>query len=1119
MRSIKQLIRQPVKSLAGVLSIALAVAILCICLGQSAAASKSGELMGYHFITVAMPTMKYQVYEEQAIYADFKDHPIVRSNFAKSLPEAGVSTWLENTAQERGDLVKLLTSPGLASAYIPALTQDNLTGHKFFPWAFADKNMDARRMIPTPVYAKAMLEIVLEELEPPVAENFTPGVGGIVKLRGRVERVVSLEEGYGDPTGRYINVAFLLPNLESWEDLGVELGDRCLVYGGDYVDGNWALCGYITREMEEYLQGQGRFDKFEIKSLDEGDLYFYDEDERARLDADPSSKGVVARFDYTVAGYTKGFRFRKEQIDLQDAVNLTLVDKAMFGAGEEYRVPTIAKLEGSVEDFLSSEEGKPWREQLELLQVNYKAFPVIGVDRMGYIADFAKKSAGIIQGRDFTDQELESGAKVCIISEQSALLSGLTVGDALDMWFYNYDDNSPYQAKLEDGIGVVNPTAYTYTDKTPFAGEAEGYEIVGIYRQNNAWWDVADNIYSFTPNTVFTPKKSVPSDMAYGNQCFFQTVVLENGAVADFRTLAAGAGYPKLFQFYDGGYTEMAEGLFNYKEAAQRAAQLGVIIYGVLLALFLLLFPVGQQKTLATMRGLGAGRDREMAQVVVSCAGLMIPGTVIGVIVSSLLWKRVTQAFARDAEIAASMDLDLGVLAVIALIQLAVAVVLTTLLAVPLTRDKGISKESRRVPVRRKEPKRQHRVPLQAIGIFLFAVILSATLCYLRMASEAEVRRYNETYDKIPVSVSITDLSGTIDSALDINRIFVDAFLDETKLGKYLTDFQMVVQHNVTLTKTKAEEEKEKHMTVEEKAAAKAGRDCKLIGAHSTELLPELWEESGCVITWKEGYDESMFRSGEKICLIPEGVRTQFSTVTGEEIVVLECENPYAPYNPMDKTGKKTIQFPLVVVGTYAGSSKAIYCPFYAGRLLFQTLNEPLSCQTAHGVLKDNDDLETLGYMSWQWFAQPNALGEETPWSNGNGYETYPFALRINDTLLKQAAATMETSITTNRVCAVLVLCLSAGAGFLIGFLTVRSRKREIVLMRTMGTPNGRIYLGFALEQMLCIVLGVAIGGAFGRWQPADQLGALIGVYFIGLTMSLAVFLHTNLLASVKEEE
>ena len=100
-----------------------------------------------------------------------------------------------------------------------------------------------------------------------------------------------------------------------------------------------------------------------------------------------------------------------------------------------------------------------------------------------------------------------------------------------------------------------------------------------------------------------------------------------------------------------------------------------------------------------------------------------------------------------------------------------------------------------------------------------------------------------------------------------------------------------------------------------------------------------------------------------------------------------------------------------------------------------------------------------------------------------------------------------------------MAFALSAGAGFFVGFLMIRQRKREIALMRTLGTRNGAVYLGFALEQILCVVVGAALGGAPFGWHPVERLLIFIGIYFIGLTAALLVFLHQNLLSTLKEGE
>jgi len=101
----------------------------------------------------------------------------------------------------------------------------------------------------------------------------------------------------------------------------------------------------------------------------------------------------------------------------------------------------------------------------------------------------------------------------------------------------------------------------------------------------------------------------------------------------------------------------------------------------------------------------------------------------------------------------------------------------------------------------------------------------------------------------------------------------------------------------------------------------------------------------------------------------------------------------------------------------------------------------------------------------------------------------------------------------------VLVVILSVISGFLIGFLMIRRRKRDIILMRTVGESNFRLYIGFVLEQMICVILGIAVGGAYYKWNPMDKLILFAIVYFVALTLALAIFMSKKLINNIKEDE
>jgi cell division protein FtsX len=127
--------------------------------------------------------------------------------------------------------------------------------------------------------------------------------------------------------------------------------------------------------------------------------------------------------------------------------------------------------------------------------------------------------------------------------------------------------------------------------------------------------------------------------------------------------------------------------------------------------------------------------------------------------------------------------------------------------------------------------------------------------------------------------------------------------------------------------------------------------------------------------------------------------------------------------------------------------------------------------------------------------------------------------LDIADENLFDLSAILEESIKFNRTVTLIVVALSVIAGFLVGFLMVRRRKRDILLMRMVGESNARVYVGFALEQMICIILGIAIGGAYYKWNPINNLVIFAVAYFIALTLALVIFMSKKLINNVKEDE
>ena len=731
MKTIKQLLRQPIRAAAGILLIAIAVAVLCICAGQSIAAGETEERLNQSYLTLAFP---------------------------KSDADGIQSQWLETYARKHPEVVKEISQVGLASAYIPELTIDNWTQHWHKPLV-TTSNLFAP-------YDTAILEITLTDIGEvqESSQTYAKDDDGVyildekgvlipiefygsqvtVQLTGRVERTIALEEGYPDPTGFTVHISLTMDTRRTLDALDLEVGGRYLVYGTNYVDTDWQLRHRASQimtwnkdtELPEWdldtFEGIYDYDTYEQDGITYYTYWTRDEygalDEVITVDnlADVPSTGFKCKIGDLYHGMALSDlnQFRSvtmtcrrfshlpntstyqtadgewvcevtDEISYVDQYGHTVIisrdEKARL-----YRAPTMARLTGSAEDFLASEDGALWAEALNNVQVNNHAFAFLGVDRLGYIENFDRCEAQIIQGRDFTAEELEAGARVCVISKQLAEANDLTVGDTIEPQFYDPDMGLKYQLSMSNN-GFLPKPLYYFVNTTQLQ-DAQSYTVVGIYEQYDPTPSLFDqygeqvNPYGFTSNTIFAPKTSIDAATFTSESGLFKTAVLQNGALEEFQLAAIEADLGEVFQYTDNGYSAVEGSLATYQENAFRALSVGMTVYAVLLLLFLILFPVREGNVLLTMEALGTERSRRNWYLLRSSLGLLIPGTVIGTGCALLLWDRVSSALSEQEAAMLEIPMNTGSIAVIAAFQLLSALLLVLVIGVHMTKDKPLSK-------------------------------------------------------------------------------------------------------------------------------------------------------------------------------------------------------------------------------------------------------------------------------------------------------------------------------------------------------------------------------------------------------------------------------------------
>lgn len=404
--------------------------------------------------------------------------------------------------------------------------------------------------------------------------------------------------------------------------------------------------------------------------------------------------------------------------------------------------------------------------------------------------------------------------------------------------------------------------------------------------------------------------------------------------------------------------------------------------------------------------------------------------------------------------------------------------------------------------------RRYRREPLAYIAVLIFAAVLTAVLCHLQRSHEEELKSFEETCLSVPVYFTVTDLDGTqVSGRKGIDSWVADMFFQKNKLqpdiSQFVKDLKIRLEIRAIAGAVTLDEEDPfgSYVKILEQAEY-----LMLAGISSIRVAEELTPDYNGDFRWYEGYGEEILETEEFVCLVPEEYE-------GEEVAVSFF------YDDTATGDRRVYTCKLSVVGRYTDlGNTTVYCPYFVVNGIYNRICEEKQIRSISATLVDNTRLEELKAVASHWFAAPNPLGGPTEWGK-YGYEYYPYALDINDRLLQELATSMENSLTINRLSSALIFAMSALVGFLTGYLVIRSRKREIVLMRTVGCSNVSIYVQFALEQLICLVLGVLLGGSYTLWRPLWKLAVFIAVNFVGLNTALVVFLKANLLVSIKEDE
>ena len=297
-------------------------------------------------------------------------------------------------------------------------------------------------------------------------------------------------------------------------------------------------------------------------------------------------------------------------------IDIGVLDRYPQMVGDEYYyytfpddgLPYYAEYTGTVEEFLASEEGRVWREEIiPMAELNQQSATVLLTDNLEYIHSFNSGEATILDGREISALEYDRGRAVCLISAAYADVNGLKVGDTIDLDFY---DTGYFLTTggVENFEGTTSEFVMTHNPLQPSnrIGFAQTYEIIGIYSAP----EFEFGLQSFRADTIFVPKASVPRAENYEDPALplLNSVVLHNGSEEDFEAYMAEQGFGGYYEYFNQDYTSTIAGLEAMELNAQRLILIGIIVVIVTAIFFYYLNMRRMIPVARTLRKLGQSR-------------------------------------------------------------------------------------------------------------------------------------------------------------------------------------------------------------------------------------------------------------------------------------------------------------------------------------------------------------------------------------------------------------------------------------------------------------------------------------------------------------------------------
>ncbi|MGI6504965.1 MAG: hypothetical protein ACOX2V_01070 [Clostridia bacterium] len=283
-----------------------------------------------------------------------------------------------------------------------------------------------------------------------------------------------------------------------------------------------------------------------------------------------------------------------------------------------------------------------------------------------------------------------------------------------------------------------------------------------------------------------------------------------------------------------------------------------------------------------------------------------------------------------------------------------------------------------------------------------------------------------------------------------------------------------------------------------------------------TDLLPI----NGVEIEYFEDYDQSVFLTDSKVCIVSEALAN--NTLSGVPGINKDGFITLYAHIELATRERDTVNIPLKlkVIGTYTKGEKDIYCPW---QVIAETLGSVLTGDLYSEGLKftvtDNTLIDEFKTKASKTFVPTGYMGADKD-------TTKQYALTLMDDQLIQTISPLKKNISMLEKVKPILFILSAAIGFIACMLFIRNRKPEFANMRSMGTPKGVVFFEAFFEQSLFGITGTLTGIAIyflihgkGALFIVEDILIFLACYLAGATIAVINITRINVMKIMKAKE